>query len=74
MNTSLTPTEIINLSAQVLSLGKFDIEQLRLPIDGAFREGRYNSMWVINPDIERNTQALHNFINNIKDEDHTDEY
>lgn len=74
VNTSLTPTEIINLSAQVLSLGKFDIEQLRLPIDGTFREERYNSMWVINPDIERNTQALHNFINNIKDEDHTDEY
>lgn len=74
VNTSLTPSEILNLSSQVLKLGRFNVEQLRLPIDGSFTDEKYNSMWVLKPDIERNIHALHNFINNTEHEYNSDEF
>ena len=62
VNTSLLPSEIINLATQVLKLGKFEVEQLRLPVDGTFTTTRHNNMWVIKPDFEANTRTLHDFI------------
>lgn len=62
INTSLYPSDIINLANKALSLGTFEVEQLRIPADGLFSSGRYNSMFVLNLDLEANKNLLHKFI------------
>lgn len=62
INTSLYPSDIINLANKALSLGTFEVEQFRIPADGLFSSGRYNSMFVLNLDLEANKNLLHKFI------------
>lgn len=65
VNTSLLPSEIINLATQILSIGNLEIEQLRIPAEGTYISKKYNSMSVLDPDLELNTTILHNFIKDV---------
>jgi LCP family protein required for cell wall assembly len=62
METSLSKTEIINLAVAVLGFGSKDIEQFRIPTDDGYSDKDINGMKVLAPDLETNTEALHNFI------------
>lgn len=61
VETNMSNNEIIGLSIQSLSFGS-DIEQYRLPVDGSFSSQRIDGKAVLVPDLEKNTEYLHNFI------------
>jgi LCP family protein required for cell wall assembly len=62
VKTSLDKGEIVDLAIAVLGFGTKDIEQFRIPTDGSFSDKKIDGMLVLAPDIEKNTEALHNFI------------
>lgn len=59
--TSLSATDIALLAMKVIS-GGADFEELRLPADGTYVAETINSQDVLNPNLEQNTQILHDFI------------
>lgn len=69
VSTSLSTSDIINLGTKIFSLGKLEIEQLRIPQDGTFAATRYNSMFVLEPNLDQNKVILHNFIKDIQPTD-----
>ncbi|MDI3508071.1 MAG: polyisoprenyl-teichoic acid--peptidoglycan teichoic acid transferase [Clostridiales bacterium] len=60
--TSLSKGEILELGLAVLSFGDVSMQQYRLPVDGTFKNQNIRGMAVLVPDIEKNTQLLHEFI------------
>lgn len=62
VKTNLTSSKIISLGTKILTSGPYSIEQMRLPVDGTFKDGRFGKMWAVDMDIEANTKALHDFI------------
>lgn len=64
VRTSLTSGEVISLGSKVLTSGPYEIEQLRIPVDGTFTTGRFNSMWAIQMDKDENSLKLHDFMSN----------
>ena len=59
--TSLTPTDIIQLAMKVI-MGGADFQELKIPANGAYTSERIKEMDVLNPNLEKNTQILHDFI------------
>lgn len=64
VETSLSIIEIINLTTEFLKFSDFGIEQYRIPVDGAFESGTQNGMWLIEMDLEKNIEALHQYMEN----------
>ncbi len=64
VTTDLSEKQIRSLLMSVISMGTTEIEQLRIPYEGSFTEGRLSGggAWVIQPDYELNAQALQYFI------------
>lgn len=62
VETSLSKTEIIDLAIAMIGFSTSDIEQFRLPVNGAYTDERINGMMVLMPDMEKNRQLLHEFI------------
>jgi len=64
VTTDLTESQIRSLLMSVISMGTTEIEQLRIPYEGSFTEGRLSGdgAWVIQPDYDLNRQALQYFI------------
>lgn len=62
--TNIPMNEIISMGKTVLGLKDKEIYQFRLPADGAFKGERINGMDVLVPDMEKNTQLLHDFLYN----------
>lgn len=61
--TNLAKKDILSLTYEVLKSDTDNIETLRIPLDGAYRSESIRGMSVLVPDIERNTDAIHDFIN-----------
>lgn len=59
--TSLSAADIAMLAMKVIT-GGMDFEELRLPADGTYVSERINGQDVLNPNLEKNTQILHDFI------------
>lgn len=59
--TSLSATDIAQLAMKVIMSGA-DFEELRLPAEGAYTSERIKDMDVLNPNLEKNAQILHDFI------------
>ncbi len=59
--TSLSASEITLLAMKVITNG-LDYEELRLPADGAYKSASYNGQSVLDPDLAKNTEILHEFI------------
>ena len=60
VTTDLTEAQIRSLMTSVISMGTTEIEQLRIPYEGSYTEGRLsgNGAWVMQVDYELNRQAL----------------
>lgn len=64
VKTDLTEQQIRSLMTSVITMGTTEIEQLRIPYEGSYTEGRLggNGAWVMQVDYEANSQALQYFI------------
>ena len=64
VTTDLTEEQIRSLMTSVISMGTTEIEQLRIPYEGSFTEGRLagDGAWVMQVDYEANKAALQYFI------------
>ncbi|MCD8020346.1 MAG: LCP family protein [Clostridiales bacterium] len=64
VTTDLTEEQIRSLLTSVISMGVTEIQQLRIPYEGSYTEGRLSESgaWVIQVDYELNSQALQYFI------------
>ena len=62
VETSLTKKEIIGLTATIVGFGNPDMAQFRIPTDDGFKNEKVGKMMVLVPDLEKNTDALHEFI------------
>jgi len=64
VTTDLTEEQIRSLMTAVISMGTTDIEQLRIPYEGSFTEGRLagDGAWVMQVDYDANKAALQYFI------------
>jgi len=63
VKTNMDPTEIINVALVVMNNGLGDIENMRLPVNGTYKEERRNNdsrLW--DCDWQANELALYNFI------------
>lgn len=67
VETNLSPLQIVSLATQAIGMGTTDILHYRIPVEGMYRRGTVNGMWVLQPNIEENTEALHDFIFNATD-------
>lgn len=62
ISTDLTDKEIFSYLTSILMVGTTQIDQLRIPVDGAFTQNRIRNMAVLVPDLEKNKTILHQFI------------
>ena len=62
VETNLTRTEIVRLGLNIFDFSNSEVQQMRLPIDGAYRNETIRNMAVLVPDMEKNRKALHEFI------------
>ncbi len=64
VTTDLSEKQIRSLLTSVITMGTTDIEQLRIPYEGSFTEGRLsgNGAWVMQVDYDANKKALQYFI------------
>lgn len=63
VTTDLDEAHITSLLTSVVSMGKMEIEQHRIPLEETYDTGRAdNGMWVIYPDYDVNKQALQYFM------------
>ena len=62
VETNLTMSEILQLSSIGLQLDMDAVQQLRLPVDGAFWSAEINGAKVIEIDFRKNTEELYRFI------------
>ena len=77
VKTDLTEAQVRSLMTSVITMGTTEIEQLRIPYDGSYEEGRLGGTgaWVMQVDYEANRQALQYFIFGTgEDPGITDEY
>ncbi len=53
----------IGFDAVKILAGSLNMDQLRLPADGAYTTGTVDGAWVIKPDLSRNRKILQTFLN-----------
>ena len=75
VTTDLTEEQIRGLMTSVISMGTTEIEQLRVPYEGSFTEGRLagDGAWVMQVDYEANKRALQYFIFGIGEDPQIEE-
>ena len=64
METNMSKLELLSLGKDVLSFDSRGVEEYRLPADKTYTHERIRGMAVLVPDIEKNTELLHEFIFN----------
>lgn len=62
VTTSLSKTDILGLAMEAMGFNTTDIEQYRLPVDGHYQSGKRDGMDVLLPNMQENTDLLHQFI------------
>ena len=62
IKTNLTQEEILSLLLKSLDYLQYDLDSLRLPVDGSWKYMRVNGMSVLGLDLEMNQKALQEFI------------
>lgn len=62
IETNLSRSQIINLVTMFSNLDEYQIEQLRIPIDNSYKSQKIHGMAVLVPDIEKNKNAIHEFL------------
>lgn len=67
--TDLTNDEILGYMTDVMRMGTTEIDQMRIPVDDSFTDEVHREMKVLVPDLEKNTNELHDFIFNFDGEE-----
>jgi len=62
VETNLDMGEILALGEIVMKSNLNTLKELRLPVDGTYKDGIYKDTYSIRPDFKKNTQQLHDFI------------
>lgn len=62
VKTNLSKNEIIGLMTDVFSMGKKEIKELRIPVQGTYKNATIRGMLVLVPDIKANAEAIRKFI------------
>ena len=62
VETNLNLIEIMSLADTALKMDLSSIQEMRIPVDGAYESGMFGNVWCIKPDFKKNTKALHEFI------------
>lgn len=62
VNTNLTNDELKDLATTVLASEIAEVEQFRIPADGAYEAGTFSGTWMIRPNLTKCVSDLHNFI------------
>ena len=64
VTTDLTEKQIRSLLTSVITMGATEVDQLRIPYEGSYTEGRLsgNGAWVMQVDYEANKKALQYFV------------
>lgn len=62
ITTDLSNEEITSYIMKVLTMGTTEFEQCRIPVDNSFENQTINGMQVLVPDMQKNVQALQEFI------------
>ncbi len=71
VETDLTQSELMKLaSGAALSYIRYDVEQMRIPVDGTWKSKKIKGQDVLSLNIEKNQQLLHDFLY-TKDEEKT---
>ena len=60
--TNLDDDELEDLMMALMVMDVEEVAQYRIPVDGTFRSGMYNGVWLIAPNFEQNAELLHEFI------------
>lgn len=60
--TNLDSEMIKDLTYTVMAMELEEVEQFRIPADGAFYSGMYDGRWLIKPWFKENKELLHEFI------------
>lgn len=68
VTTDLDEAHVRSLLTSVVQMGKVEIEQHRIPLEGTYDTGRNEVGWVIYPDYETNKAALQYFLFGIGEE------
>lgn len=63
IKTNLTEEEILSLGMKALSYLTYDLDSLRLPVDGSYEPLQIKGMSVLGIDLEKNRIALKEFVN-----------
>ena len=62
LTTDLTQEQFSECLEEFVELHSLEMQELRLPADGAYDEGRVRGMSVLIPDLKKNVEVLHEFI------------
>jgi len=62
LDTNLDSEVIKELAYTVMAMELDDVEQYRIPVEGTFKSGMFDGMWLIKPDFAANKKLLHEFI------------
>ncbi len=60
--TDMSSMELLGYAANATKYLNYDIEQLRIPINGSYKGGVYKGAWVLRIDFEKNRKALYNAV------------
>jgi len=62
VKTNLTKGELISLLNDVRTMGKKEIKELRIPVDGSYKNATIRGMMVLVPDVQANAREIRKFI------------
>lgn len=62
VNTNMDKEEMKDLATAFMVMEVEDVEQYRIPADGAYTSGTFSGTWMIKADLAKNQQLLHQFI------------
>ncbi len=63
ITTNISPLKLTAKSISLIPVIKYDIEQLRVPVDKYYTEQKINGQQVLVPDINKNIESIDDFIN-----------
>lgn len=72
VSTSMSIREIVSLGSVAWKVDIEGVEQIRIPVDGTFKQGTFDKVWCIKPDYPENIRLLHEFIYGPETEDGTE--
>lgn len=64
VRTNMSNTELIAAAKAFMALSDVEMQELRIPVDGAYQDASKNGASVLDLDFEKNADAIREFLNN----------